>query len=232
MKKCIKCDIDKDNEHFYTNRNVCKECISTYRKKWVENNKDIMNNHSRKWRENNLDKCKTLQKNWYENNKDKVKTYRKDYIVENNDKVKDTWKKYREKNKEKMKVKRKEYSLNNRKRLNLYMVNLRKNNPNIKLSHNIRGRIRQFLKSRNMLKNNKTFLIIGCTQDELKKYIELQFSEGMSWENYGYYGWHIDHKIPLDSGKTEEEIYKLCHYTNLQPMWWNDNLRKSNKVIK
>jgi hypothetical protein len=53
----------------------------------------------------------------------------------------------------------------------------------------------------------------------------------MSWENYGFYGWHIDHKIPLDAGKTEEEIYKLCHFTNLQPLWGDINIKKGKKII-
>ena len=48
----------------------------------------------------------------------------------------------------------------------------------------------------------------------------------MNWDNYGFYGWHVDHKVPLSNGKTEEETYKLCHYSNLQPMWWNENLSK------
>jgi hypothetical protein len=53
----------------------------------------------------------------------------------------------------------------------------------------------------------------------------------MSWDNYGFYGWHIDHVIPLSSAKTEEEVYKLCHYTNLQPLWAEDNLKKGSKII-
>jgi len=52
----------------------------------------------------------------------------------------------------------------------------------------------------------------------------------MCWENYGLNGWHIDHIIPLISAKTEEEIYKLCHFTNLQPLWWYENLEKRNKI--
>ena len=51
----------------------------------------------------------------------------------------------------------------------------------------------------------------------------------MSWDNYG--DWHIDHIIPLSSAKTEEEIYKLAHYTNLQPLWAEDNIKKSNKIL-
>jgi hypothetical protein len=48
----------------------------------------------------------------------------------------------------------------------------------------------------------------------------------MTWENYGLHGWHIDHMIPLVSGNTEEEIFQLCHFTNLQPLWWYENLEK------
>ena len=52
----------------------------------------------------------------------------------------------------------------------------------------------------------------------------------MSWETHSLYGWHIDHIIPLSSAKTEEEIYQLCHYTNLQPLWAEDNLKKGDKL--
>jgi len=59
-------------------------------------------------------------------------------------------------------------------------------------------------------------------------YIEKQFTKGMSWKNHGE--WHIDHIIPLSSAKTEKELYELCHYTNLQPLWKTDNLSKNNKI--
>jgi hypothetical protein len=59
---------------------------------------------------------------------------------------------------------------------------------------------------------------------------EEKFTEGMSWDNKNE--WHIDHIIPLSSAQTEEELYKLCHYTNLQPLWAEDNLRKSNKIVE
>jgi hypothetical protein len=51
----------------------------------------------------------------------------------------------------------------------------------------------------------------------------------MSWDNYG--SWHIDHIIPLSSAKNIEEISKLCHYSNLQPLWASNNLSKGNKII-
>jgi hypothetical protein len=62
------------------------------------------------------------------------------------------------------------------------------------------------------------------------EYLGDLFTEKMNWDNYGE--WHIDHIIPLSSANTEEEIYKLCHYTNLQPLWAEDNIKKSNKIIK
>ena len=76
--------------------------------------------------------------------------------------------------------------------------------------------------------------LIGCTPEELKIHIEKQFTIGMSWDNYGTYGdntWNIDHKIPLSSAKTKNDIYTLSHYTNLQPMWSKENLKKGNKII-
>ena len=80
-------------------------------------------------------------------------------------------------------------------------------------------------------KNNSSLKLIGITPIELKEHLEKQFTQDMSWDNYGFYGWHIDHIIPLSSAKTEEDIYKLCHYSNLQPLWAEDNFKKSNKIL-
>jgi hypothetical protein len=85
-----------------------------------------------------------------------------------------------------------------------------------------------FLNTNKLRKNNKTFEILGCTPEFLKYHIEKQFHNGMSWDNRTE--WHIYHKTPLSSAKTEEEIFKLCHYTNLQPLWRYDNLKKGNKT--
>lgn len=92
---------------------------------------------------------------------------------------------------------------------------------------NIRGRLQKALKKKFWLKNSKFAEYIGCSLNELKVHLENKFTEGMSWQNYGK--WHIDHIIPLSSVTSEEEMYKLCHYTNLQPLWAIDNIKKSNK---
>ena len=94
----------------------------------------------------------------------------------------------------------------------------------------MRSRVKKFLKLNNIHTKNRTFQIIGCSPLYLKEYIEKKFTEGMCWNLVGK-EIHIDHIIPLSSAKTEEEIYKLCHYTNLQPLWAKDNLTKSNKIL-
>lgn len=70
--------------------------------------------------------------------------------------------------------------------------------------------------------------ILGETFDNVRRHLEIQFVDGMSWNNFGE--WHIDHIIPLSSAKTEEEVFKLNHYTNLQPLWAKDNLSKGSKL--
>jgi hypothetical protein len=71
---------------------------------------------------------------------------------------------------------------------------------------------------------------LGCTIEELKKYLENKFKPGMSWDNYSLYGWHIDHIKPLILATSKTEIKDLCHYTNLQPLWAEENLSKGDKV--
>ena len=79
-------------------------------------------------------------------------------------------------------------------------------------------------------KLNKTEIYLGCSIEELKKYLESKFQQGMTWDNYGRGGWHIDHIIPSSSAIDIESLIKLQHYTNLQPLWEADNLRKGSKI--
>ena len=137
---------------------------------------------------------------------------------------------YREKIKHTEKEKKKIYRENNRDTYNAYWSNRKKVDVVFKLLTGMRSRVSGYLKKSSVTKNNKTFEIVGCTPQELKDYLEKQFKEGMTWENYGFYGWHIDHIIPLASAETEDELLKLFHYTNLQPLWAEENLLKSNKI--
>ena len=93
---------------------------------------------------------------------------------------------------------------------------------------NVSRRIRQFIHKGN---NTTTMNILGIDLDGFKKHLEQQFKDGMSWDNYGLHGWHIDHIIPISTALTEEDVILLNHYTNLQPLWWYENLSKGNKIL-
>lgn len=108
---------------------------------------------------------------------------------------------------------------------------LTKNKPINIITRSVRRRLKKYLNKFKVGKNNKTFDHIGCTPNELKQHIESLFSDGMTWVNYGLYGWHIDHIVPLSSANTLDEMLKLNHYTNLQPLWWYDNLSKNKKIL-
>lgn len=127
------------------------------------------------------------------------------YRIENSEKVK----KYKIDNKEKIK----EYNIQ-------YWSKRLKSDELFRFKSVIRKRISYLIRNKNL----STEEIIGCSFEEFKLYIESKFENWMNWENYGLYngeyefGWDIDHIIPLSSAETQDDVYKLCHFTNLQPL--------------
>lgn len=103
-----------------------------------------------------------------------------------------------------------------------------KNDPHFKVAKNIRKRLKKLLKNANI---GAFSGMVGCTKDELVKHLEGQFTEGMTWENYGINGWHIDHIRPLASfDLLDSTTWKEAnHYTNLQPIWKDENHAKSSE---
>lgn len=79
------------------------------------------------------------------------------------------------------------------------------------------------IKKQGYTKRSRTYKILGCTYEEFKIHLENQFTDGMTWENQGE--WHLDHIYPVSLAKNEEELIKLNHYTNFQPLWAEDNLK-------
>jgi len=98
-----------------------------------------------------------------------------------------------------------------------------------KLIHTLRGRITTAIRTQHGKKAFKSIELLGCSIQDVRSYLESQFKEGMTWENHG--DWHIDHIKPCVSfDLTNPEEQKKCfHYTNLQPLWAEDNLSKYNK---
>lgn len=244
-KICSKCKEEKEVYEFYVDKtksdgyyNSCKKCKNIYTKTRVDENKTYL----KLWKINNPDYHKKFReknpnyvKKYYQNNKEVLLERVKKHYHENKEKNLEKFRtlstKYYYNNREKRLEYNKNYNSINKEKRNEHLKIKRINNPIYRLSHNVRGRIYTFLKNNNNItKNNKTFEIIGCSPEFLKEHIEKQFTKGMSWDLMGKYI-HIDHIIPLSSAKTEEEVYKLCHYTNLQPLWAKDNLKKSNKIL-
>jgi len=165
------------------------------------------------------------------------KEKRHQYYLEHKERDKETRKLYRLKNKEKIAASQKirndkrkgvpltektkeslrEYGKRNRKKNNKYLSNKRKNDPLFRLTWNLRVRVRLAFKNKRYKKTSKTYELLGTTFEKVKQHIEQQFTKGMSWELVGP-RIHIDHIMPLASATNKEELIKLCHYTNLQPL--------------
>ena len=161
----------------------------------------------KKWRDKNKERLYFNHKKWYEENKEKWNQYIKEYREKNIDKIRE--------------IKRN------------YEKNRKSTDPIYKLINNFRTAIYQVLKENNVQKNGHYFEVLQYTPDELISHLENQFKDGMTWDNYG--DWHVDHILPISIHNIQEigddEFMKCWSLSNLQPMWGEDNIRKSNKVL-
>jgi len=119
--------------------------------------------------------------------------------------------------------------INNKSEINAKIGLRYKTDINYKIKDILRRRIRTLIKDKKDRVSHVDNL--GCSVQQLRQYLESKFQSGMTWDNQGRYGWHIDHIKPLSSFNLtdKEDLKRACHYTNLQPLWAEDNLRKSNK---
>ena len=154
--------------------------------------------------------------------KEKRKEYEKQYYKNNREKILEKSKQYFKNNqKEKQEKNNKRY----RERWNT--------DPVFKLKGSIKRNVLGAIKRNGFVKKSKTQDILGCTFEEFKQYIESLWEDWMRWDNHGLYngemnyGWDLDHIIPQSSVNTEEELIKLNHYTNYQPL-----CSKINRDIK
>jgi hypothetical protein len=216
-KVCSKCKVEKQVCEF-GNSKLSKDGL-------LYSCKECNNKRSVDYRKNNSEKVLELTRNWTKKNPEWVYNRHKKWREENPEKVKEMRGNWLNKNPEK----RKEYRENYKSRKQEQRKERRDKDPIFNLTNRLRCRLWKYLKILNITKTNKTFDIVGCSPQFLKEHLETQFTDGMSWDNRSE--WHIDHIIPLSLAKTEDELYKLCHYENLQPLWAEDNLKKSNKIL-
>jgi hypothetical protein len=206
-----------------------KEKIKISGKIYYEKNKELIIDRTREYRKNYHEKTKDLKK------ADK-KEYDRVYHLKNKDSRNLYNRNYNEANKERLSYNHKEYYVDHmveiKKRVYENHKKRIKTDPAYKLLCNTRARIRNFLKSKNIIRHVSTAKLVGCDAEFLRKYIQKQFRSGMTLENNSRYGWHLDHIIPCSYfDQSDPEQQKKCwHYTNLQPLWWWENLAKSDKL--
>jgi hypothetical protein len=240
------------NQSYYKNN---KEKIKQKQKELREKNIEKYKERDKLYREKNIEKCKERDKSYYENNKERLKQQSLEHYNNNKEQYKFLFKERYVNETEEQREKRKksmyshvdrnrdewnkkslEYYYNNKEeRLKYgkqYVKEKYQNDILYKLRVIISSTISRRLKKVTDKKSKSSLEMVGLDNwNTLKEYIENQWGEGMTWDNYGNKpgDWSIDHIIPISSAKTEEEIYKLNHYTNLRPMWHIDNIKKGNK---
>ena len=211
-KKCNICNTTKLLEDFYKNQTRCKSCTKQY----AIENKNRIKEYKKSYRLENREFISEQDKKYYNTNKEIIREKQKYYYIENKEDILIIQKEYRDSNRNILTLKNREYSKK-------YKMTKR-DDILWKLSSSIRSSIGNTFKNNGYTKNSKTEVILGCSFEEFKNYIESKFDPWMTWENKGLYnpelnyGWDIDHIIPLNSANTEDDIIKLNHYTNLQPL--------------
>jgi hypothetical protein len=221
-KVCSTCGTEKPATEFRKQKGnldglgyQCKACASKSEKRCYEKNKT-------KRRKQNI-------ASYYRNRETKL-AYREAYYQQNKDEILEYHFKYRRENKDRLQEYFKQHYQQNKNKINAYLRKRRRENKHVRMRENLQKRITGALKG--VPKTGTTMELIGCTVSELKKHIEKQFRPGMNWDNWTVDGWHLDHIRPCASfDLTDPEQQKECfHYTNLQPLWGEENLRKGARV--
>lgn len=216
QKICKVCGIEKPITEFTTHRTnkdgyngKCKTCVAEY---------------GRQYREKNIEKEKARTRVYYELHK----LERKEYADLHKERIQERNKKYIQNNaaviSKRRKLAREQHKNEISSKQAKYFKERMLNDDLFRLKKQIQGLIRDSLRNKDIKKNKRTLEILGCTVSEFKSYLESKFEPWMNWENKGKYngtfnyGWDIDHIIPASSAANENELLRLNHYTNLQPL--------------
>ena len=249
---CIECrkqrylaDKDKIAKRGKIYREQHKEEIALRSKLYRENNKEKKKQTDQAYRERNKDKIKAQLKEYYRTHIDAIKAYNAEhkeekseynrkYRIEHLEEINKRTKAYREANKDLVREQRRISNQKHKDRIYKYRKEYNKVKMETDEMYRFKTKIRNFInksfKRQNFTKNNGTFDLVGCNPQELKDRLYKTFYDNYGYEYDGKEDVHIDHIIPLKMAKTEEEVIKLCHYTNLQLLKARDNLIKNDKT--
>lgn len=189
--------LQKQKEYYRAN----KEARNAYNRQYARQNREAIFAQKRARREENPEVGKERNRDWYLKNQEYAKARSKEYRLANKESD-NAW--------------RKEYHKKREQSEPMYLLKRR-----------MRTLIYAKFRQGGYTKKSKASEILGCSFEELKFYLELQFKPGMTWLNHGE--WHIDHIIPLATAESEVDVIRLNHYTNLQPLWATENLLKGAK---
>lgn len=206
MKKCSKCLIEKTESDFHRNmgrlRSQCIACRKPMKRDYYLKNREALIKKSINWQKENPIKYKDRIKKWNFKNACKIKKKRAEYFQKNKKFLMDA----------------------NNKKTSIRI----KEDPVFCAKTRFRSRFSNLKRSVGL----KSQEVIGCSWEDFKNHIQSKFKDGMHWNNHGKGKgkWHFDHKIPLASCSSIEDILKCFHYTNIQPLWEHENLSKGAKL--
>lgn len=214
IKKCCRCQQEKPFVDFNKCKSGkmglhghCRACQKEVKAAWDSKNKDWIKEYY------SQEEVKEASR------KNQLERYRND-------------EEYRKKTLEKNKIRRRGEEAKIKQRANEKLR--REINPSYRLRANLNARLKQICHAIKQNKTDSVIKLIGCSMNDFRLHLESQFKEGMSWDNYGNGEgkWCMDHIIPccaFDLTKEEEQL-KCYHYTNVQPLWWEENLSKGAKL--
>lgn len=237
LKFCSKCQRNLSIENFSKNKSTkdgyeywCKECIheqykkhkqkrSEWQKAYRERNKEKISQKAAEYRQKNKSKKSEYDRKRYQENKYEIIKQKREYFLNNKERVYENNKKYRENHKQEIT----EYK-------NVYRKEREKIDDLYKFKRKIRHLIYLSFARKDFRKENHVTEILGCTEEEAQKHLYKTFYDNYGYEYDGQEDVHIDHIIPLKTAETEEDVKRLCHYTNLQLLKPIDNMKKGAKM--
>jgi len=199
-----------------------------YDKAWREKNKQKKKDTDQAYRKNNKEKIKVKTKEYNKTNRDKQLEYNRNYYQERKEERLTVSRKWRQNNPHH----HKQWRSNN----NYFKKRYKQHKEKLEEDHlyaakyKLRLAVHDTFKRIGKNKSTTTLELLGCSWEEAKVHIESLWQEGMTWENHGRYGWHIDHIRPVSSFE-DHELDEMNHISNLQPLWAEDNLSKSDSLF-
>jgi len=242
VKVCLRCNIKKQFSEFSKDKvrksgyhPYCKKCKCEISKKnkegWTDKQREEKRQYLKQYNKENFEQIKQIKKEYQDNNYEHLKRKKQEYIEKNQEILKAKKKIYRDVNKERLNAKQREYYRNPK--ILKKLKDRYRRDPVRRINNSMSCGIRQAIKKQKAGLHWESF--VNYTIEDLITHLESKFKLGMTWNNYGKYGWHIDHIVPktaFNITSNDCEDFKKCwSLNNLQPLWWIENLRKHNRIV-